>query len=367
MLTTNYQALTSCINTELFSRFVSTCLLCLFTIPLLTMNILVTGGAGYIGSHTVRHLLEHNHTLVVLDNLSTGHLWALPESIAFVKGDIGDQRLVEETLSKYQIEAVVHFAAHIEVEESTQNPLKYFKNNTANTINLLSVCQKMGVQKFIFSSTAAVYGNAKVSPIKEDAPLTPMNPYGESKLLVEKCLNSIQQQSTLNNFRFVILRYFNVAGASSKYDIGPSHPNGTHLIKVACQAATQQRDRIHIFGTNYNTPDGTCVRDYIHVDDLANAHVLALDYLNIATNPSVTLNCGYGHGYSVRQVLDVFQDITKTKLNIIESERRPGDPEMLSADNHKIKQVLKWSPRYNDLSVICSSAYEWEKKLLKKK
>lgn len=331
------------------------------------MNILVTGGAGYIGSHTVRHLLERNHSLVVLDNLSTGHLWAIPENVTFVKGDIGDQQLVEELLNKHNIEAVVHFAAHIEVEESTRNPFKYFNNNTANTIKLLTVCQKMGITKFIFSSTAAVYGNAKISPIKEDAPLTPMNPYGESKLLVEKCLNSIQEQSTLKNFRYVILRYFNVAGASGKYAIGPSHPNGTHLIKVACQAATQQRDQISIFGTNYNTPDGTCIRDYIHVDDLAHAHLLALDYLNTDPNPSVTLNCGYGHGYSVRQVLDVFQDVTKVKLNIVESERRPGDPEMLSADNSRIRHVLKWTPRFNDLSVICSSAYEWEKTLLKKK
>lgn len=327
------------------------------------MNILVTGGAGYIGSHAVHHLLEHNHSVVVLDNLSTGHLWAIPAAATFVRGDISDTHLVETTLSKYKIDAVMHFAAHIEVEESTKDPLKYFKNNTANTIHLLAACQKMGVKKFIFSSTAAVYGNAKVSPIQEDAPLIPMNPYGESKLLVERCLNSIHQKSTLNDFRFVILRYFNVAGASAKYNIGPSHPNGTHLIKVACQVATEQRSHIHIFGTDYNTPDGTCIRDYIHVDDLANAHVLALDYLNTDTNPSITLNCGYGHGYSVRQVLDVFQTVTKVSLKIIESDRRAGDPEILCADSSKMSRILKWVPKYNDLSLMCSSALAWERKL----
>lgn len=331
------------------------------------MNILVTGGAGYIGSHTVRHLLEGNHSLVVLDNLCSGHLWAVPEGIPFIKGDIGDTLLVEDLLQRYNIEAVVHFAAHIEVEESVKNPLKYFNNNTANTLRLLTSCHKMGVKKFIFSSTAAVYGNAKVSPVKEDSPLTPMNPYGESKLLAERCLNSLGELSNQGDLRYVILRYFNAAGASDKYPIGPSHPNGTHLIKVACQVATQQRHQIQIFGTDYNTPDGTCVRDYIHVDDLANAHVLALEYLNAHSNPSVTLNCGYGHGYSVREVLDVFQEVTKVKLNIVQTERRFGDPETLCADNSKIKSLLKWSPRYDNLSVICSSAYEWEKQLLLKK
>lgn len=330
------------------------------------MNILVTGGAGYIGSHTTYQLLDHGHNVVVLDNLSTGHKWAVPKQSTFIHGDVGDIELVQTILKQHAIEAVVHFAASIEVEESVTNPIKYFHNNTANTIRLLLACKNVGVQKFIFSSTAAVYGNPKTAPILETADLKPVNPYGESKLLIEQCLKSCAQpQNHGAGFRYVALRYFNVAGASSKYPTGPSHPNGSHLIKAACQAATGQRDHIRIFGTDYNTPDGTCIRDYIHVDDLAHAHVLALNYVNDTSNLSITLNCGYGRGYSVREVLDVFQRSTGVTLKINHAPRRAGDPENLSADSSLLKKVLGWKPQYDDLKIICTSAYEWEKQLLR--
>ncbi|MCC6137933.1 MAG: UDP-glucose 4-epimerase GalE [Bdellovibrionaceae bacterium] len=331
------------------------------------MNILVTGGAGYIGSHATQQLLDQNHKVIVLDNLSTGHRWAISKKAEFVEGNISDIPLVTATLKKFSIEAVMHFAAHIEVEESVRNPIKYFENNTASTLRLFKACSDANVKKIIFSSTAAIYGNAtSKDPICETAALHPVNPYGWSKLLVETALDRIQMSFTSSGepLKYVALRYFNVAGASNNLKIGPAHPNGTHLIKVACQAATGQREGLKIYGTDYNTKDGTCVRDYIHVDDLVHAHILALDYLNNNNNPSVVLNCGYGRGYSVKEVLDVFQQATGTKLNIELAPRRPGDPEQLIADPSNIKAILNWTPKYNDLSIICKSAFEWEKRLL---
>lgn len=331
------------------------------------MNILVTGGAGYIGSHATQQLLNKNHNVVVLDNLCTGHRWALAEKAQFVEGNIADTEFVAQILKKHSIEAVMHFAAHIEVEESVRNPTKYFENNTAATLRFLRACSEANVKKIIFSSTAAIYGNStNTDPIGETARLNPVNPYGWSKLLVETALHEMQASFTSKGepLKYVALRYFNVAGASQNLKIGPAHPNGTHLIKVACQAATGQRPDIKIYGTDYNTKDGTCVRDYIHVDDLVSAHVLALDYLADTKNPSVVLNCGYGKGYSVKEVLDVFQQATNTKLNIELAPRRPGDPEQLIADPTNIKQILDWKPQYDDLAVICKSAYDWEKRLL---
>lgn len=321
-------------------------------------TILVTGGAGYIGSHVVRQLGERGERIVVLDNLSTG----FRENVLYgelVVGDTGDAELVERVLREYEVRAVLHFAAHIVVPESVSNPLKYYLNNTANTRNLLACCERAGVEHFIFSSTAAVYGIPANIPVAETAPLEPINPYGRSKLMSEWMLRDV---AAAGGMKHVILRYFNVAGADPEGRIGQSTPEATHLIKVACEAVTGQRDQVAIFGTDYPTPDGSGVRDYIHVEDLASAHLAALDYLRTGADSTV-LNCGYGHGYSVREVLDMVQRVSGCKLNIVESPRRQGDPPALTADAARIRETLGWQPKYDDLELIVNSALAWERKL----
>ena len=321
-------------------------------------SILVTGGAGYIGSHVVRQLGERGERVVVLDNLSTG----FRESVLygeFVAGDTGDAALVERLLREHEVGAVMHFAAHIVVPESVADPLKYYHNNTANTRSLLACCQRAGVGQFIFSTTAAVYGIPERIPVTEDAPLEPINPYGRSKLMSEWMLRDLAAADAL---RYVVLRYFNVAGADPEGRIGQSTPEATHLIKVACEAVTGKRQQVEIFGTDYPTADGTGVRDYIHVEDLAAAHLAALDRLR-AGGESTILNCGYGHGYSVREVLDAVQRVAGQAIRIIESPRRAGDPPALTANADRIRATLGWRPRYDDLEFIVRTALDWERRL----
>ncbi len=321
-------------------------------------SILVTGGAGYIGSHVVKQLGEAGHHVVTLDTLYKGFREAVLYG-ELVVGDTGDRDLVERLLAEYQVESVLHFAAHTIVPESVADPLKYYGNNTCSTRNLLDCCSRAGVKHFIFSSTAAVYGIPEKVPVTEDTPLSPINPYGTSKLMSEWMLRDL---AAAGEMRYVALRYFNVAGSDPGGRIGQSTPEATLLIKVACEAAVGKRDAMLIFGTDYPTPDGTGVRDYIHVEDLADAHLKALDYL-VDGGDSITLNCGYGHGYSVREVLDTVKRVNEAPLHIIERERRPGDPPTLIAGAQRVRAVLGWEPRYDDLEVIVKTSLEWEKKL----
>ncbi len=321
--------------------------------------ILVTGGAGYIGSHVVRQLGEAGETIVVLDNLSTG----FKESVLFgelVIGDTGDQSLVTQILKEHNIGAVMHFAAHTIVPESVSNPLKYYGNNTCNSRSLLECCSTAGVEHFIFSSTAAVYGIPEAEQVAEDTPTAPINAYGGSKLMTEQMLKDL---SFATNLRHVALRYFNVAGSDPEGRIGQSTVGATLLIKVACEAAIGKRDKICIFGTDYPTPDGTGIRDYIHVEDLASAHLAALSYLRKGGD-SVTLNCGYGHGYSVREVLDSVQRVHGSPLNIVEEPRRAGDPPQLIAKVEQIHEKFDWDVKYDDLDFIVKTSLKWEQKLL---
>ena len=321
-------------------------------------RVLVTGGAGYIGSHVVKLLGERGFDVVVVDNLSTGFRDAVLHG-DLVIGDTGDAKLLTGLLRDYRVTAVMHFAAHIVVPESVEDPLKYYRNNTCNTRTLLECCARAGVANFIFSSTAAVYGIPETTHITEEMATVPINPYGSSKLMSEWMLRDLSAASDLKH---VILRYFNVAGADPDGQLGQSTPAATHLIKVACEAAVGKRDRIEIFGTDYPTPDGTCIRDYIHVADLAAAHLLALEYL-IAGGTSDTFNCGYGHGYSVRDVLDAVDRVADGKIKRIESARRAGDPPALTADSTKIRGRLDWQPRYDDLDFIVRTALDWERRL----
>jgi UDP-glucose 4-epimerase len=321
-------------------------------------SILVTGGAGYIGSHVVRQLGERGENLVTLDNLSTGFRDAVLYG-DFVEGDTGDPDCVNSIIEKYNIEAVLHFAAHTIVPESVSNPLKYYGNNTCCSRNLLACCEAHDVKHFIFSSTAAVYGIPETSSVSEEAPLSPINPYGTSKLMTEMMLRDLTLASSMSH---VILRYFNVAGSDPQCRIGQSTEKATLLTKVACETATGKRDKVFIFGTDYPTADGTGVRDYIHVEDLADAHLKALDYLR-NKGASVTLNCGYGHGYSVREVLNMVQQVDGKPLNIVEDARRAGDPPELIAAADKIREVLGWQPHYDDLETIVKTSLDWEYKL----
>ncbi|HIP53760.1 MAG TPA: UDP-glucose 4-epimerase GalE [Chromatiales bacterium] len=322
-------------------------------------GILITGGAGYIGSHTARQLGEVGARLVILDNLSTG----FKESVLYgelIVGDTGDKELVSQILKEHDIDTVLHFAAHTIVPESVSDPLKYYGNNTCNTRNLLECCAEAGVKHFIFSSTAAVYGIPEGEKCFEDSPTAPINPYGSSKLMSEMMLRDLTFATDLKH---VILRYFNVAGSDPEGRIGQSTKKATLLTKVACEAAVGKREYVAIFGTDYPTPDGTGVRDYIHVEDLAAAHVKALDYLRNG-GESTTLNCGYGHGFSVREVLDAVGKANGTPLNIVEKERRAGDPPALIASAELIREVLGWEPHFDDLELIARTSLEWEKKLL---
>ena len=321
-------------------------------------SILVTGGAGYIGSHTVRQLGEAGEKIVVLDNLSTGFEKSILHG-DFVKGDTGDSELVAKVLKDFDVDTVIHFAAHTVVPESVTNPLKYYLNNTCSTRNLLEQCVKHGVKNFIFSSTAAVYGIPESGYAKEDTPTAPINPYGSSKLMTEMMLKDLSLASDLN---FVALRYFNVAGSDPQYRIGQSTPKATLLIKVAAEAAVGKRPELYIFGTDYPTEDGTGVRDYIHVEDLADAHLRALDYLRDG-GESTILNVGYGHGYSVREVLDAVARVDGKPLKIIEKERRAGDSPILISVADEIKTKLNWTPKYDDLDEIVKTSLDWEYKL----
>jgi UDP-glucose 4-epimerase len=319
--------------------------------------ILVTGGAGYIGSHVVRQLGEAGERVVVLDNLSTGFAEAVLYG-ELVVGDTGDRETVRRLLSTYDVDTVMHFAAHTVVPESVQNPLKYYRNNTCSARTLLEGCQETGVRYFIFSSTAAVYGIPKSGAADEETLPSPINPYGRSKLMTEWMLHDL---SIASGVRCVILRYFNVAGCDPEGRIGQSTPNATLLIKVACEAAMGKRPYVAIFGTDYPTPDGTGIRDYIHVEDLADAHLKALRYLR-GDGHSITLNCGYGHGYSVREVLASVQQLSQTPLKVREEPRRLGDPPALVADATRIRKILDWQPRYDNLDVIVQSSLQWERK-----
>lgn len=327
------------------------------------MQVLVTGGAGYIGSHTVRQLLNAGMTPVVYDNLSTGFREAVPEGVVLIEGDVRDSARMAEVMRAHSIEAVIHFAAKLVVPESVEKPLEYYENNVLGTLKTLEACAATGVKKFIFSSTAAVYGNPAEVPVPEEALPQPLNPYGMSKWMSEKILADFAKA---RKFGFVVLRYFNVAGAAVEGGNGQRTKNATHLVKVAAEAACGKRDRVQIFGTDYPTPDGTGVRDYIHVDDLAIAHVKALEYLQKG-GASDVFNVGYGRGYSVRDVLRAMQKVASGKkaveISIQEVPRRAGDAAEVVADNRKIQTRLGWTAVHDDLELICRTSFEWERGL----
>jgi len=326
------------------------------------VKILVTGGAGYIGSHVVKLLGENGYKVLTYDNLSTGHKWAVLYG-DLIKADLADKKALRKVFKEFKPDAVMHFAASIVVPESVKNPLKYYRNNVVNTINLLEAMEEFGVKNFIFSSSAAVYGIPKKIPISENAPLNPINPYGETKATVERILRDLA--NSRDNFRYVSLRYFNVAGADPKGKIGFAYPKSTHLIIKALKVAKGEIEKLEIYGTDYPTPDGTCIRDYIHVMDIAEAHLIALEYL-LDGGESDVFNCGYGHGFSVKEVVETVKKVTGREFKVIEAERRPGDPPFLVADNSKIKKKLQWKPKYDDLGFIIKTAWDWEKKLNKK-
>jgi UDP-glucose 4-epimerase len=323
------------------------------------MSILVTGGAGYIGSHMVLDLLAAGETVVVLDNLSTGYRWAVPAPATLVVGDIGDQDLLAMLIRQHDVEAIIHFAGSIVVPDSVAEPLAYYHNNTVKSRALIEAAVNGGVGQFIFSSTAAVYGNPKMVPVAEDAALTPMSPYGSSKLMTEIML---RDASTAHGLKAVALRYFNVAGADPDGRTGQSTPRATHLIKVACETALGKRSHMDVFGTDYETPDGTCVRDYIHVSDLAAAHSAALRYLRDGGATDI-FNCGYSRGYSVLQVVDAVQRVSGRKLDVRLAARRPGDPAQIVAASDKIRGHLGWAPNLDDLDRIVAHALAWEGRL----
>jgi UDP-glucose 4-epimerase len=323
------------------------------------MTILVTGGAGYIGSHMVHALAEAGASVVVLDNLSTGFDWAIPKCVPVIVGETGDQALVGGLIVQHGIDAIIHFAASIVVPESVSDPLGYYRNNTANSRALIESAVKGGVRDFIFSSTAAVYGNPIKVPVGEDDLTAPVSPYGWSKLMTEIML---RDAGRAHDLRYVILRYFNVAGADPQLRTGQSTQNATHLIKVAAETALGTRAKIDVFGTDYPTPDGTCIRDYIHVADLVRAHSDALVYLRHGGD-SQTLNCGYGRGFSVLEVIDAVKRVAKVNFRVEVVGRRAGDPAQIVAASDRIRSVLGWRPQFDDLTTIVSHALGWERKL----
>jgi len=323
------------------------------------MTILVTGGAGYIGSHMVHALVDNGEPPVVLDNLSTGFRFLIPGSVTFVAGSTGDRDLVAKLLQQHHVSEIIHFAASIVVPESVRDPLAYYRNNTMNTCTLLDAAVEAGVKHFIFSSTAAVYGNPGDTPLGETAPTPPISPYGTSKLMSEIILHDVGRAHGL---RFVVLRYFNVAGADPRLRTGQSTSQATHLIKVACEAALGRRPKLDVYGNDYPTPDGTCIRDYIHVSDLARAHLAALAHLRRG-GASATFNCGYGHGYSVFEVIDAVRRVCGHEFPVEITGRRPGDPASLVADVSRIRATLDWRPQFDDLDTIVSHALAWERRL----
>lgn len=321
------------------------------------MKIFVTGGAGYIGSHVVKSLGENGHDLLVFDNLSTGHDWAVLYGKLIV-GDLNDHHLLDDVFKAFRPDAVIHFAASIEVEESVREPLKYYRNNVANTLNLLEAMDHHGIGNFIYSSTAAVYGIPEKLPVDESTPLNPINPYGASKVMIETMLRDIAKA---RDFRYSALRYFNVAGADPQNLIGQVYQKPTHLITRALKTAHGEFTKLSIFGTDYPTPDGTCIRDYIHVNDLADAHIQSLNYL-METGTTHIMNCGYGHGYSVKEVVAVAKKVTGIDFTVEETGRRAGDPPQLVADSTKLRRITGWQPRYDDLEFIIKTAWKWELK-----
>lgn len=323
------------------------------------MKVLVTGGAGYIGSHTVAKLLEKGYEVVVYDNLSTGFATAIPQAAQFVHGDIRDKNLLVATLQTNNIEAVVHFAAKLVVADSVQHPYTYYENNVSGSLSLLQACWESDVHKIVFSSTAAVYGDApKQGIVDELAPTAPLNSYGQSKLTVEKILEDGRRAYGLN---YVILRYFNVAGASVNGSNGLRSKNASHIVKVTAEAAAGRRKEVQVYGTDYPTPDGTCIRDYIHVEDLADLHALSLAYL-AKGGTSEIMNCGYGEGSSVLEVIEAMKRTSGTDFVVKYSGRRAGDAIQLVADPAKIHRILGWKPKRADLDLICKTAFDWEKK-----
>ena len=323
------------------------------------MSILVTGGAGYIGSHMVLALAEKGEDVVVLDNLSTGFWWAVAPQARLIEGDIGDEALLDRIMAAHRFDAVVHFAGSIVVPDSVRDPLGYYLNNTVKSRTLMAAAVKAGIPRFIFSSTAAVYGNPASQPVFEDAAPAPISPYGASKLMTEWMLRDAH---AAHGLQYVALRYFNVAGGDPKGRIGQSTPRATHLIKVACQTALGQRQSLDVFGTDYPTPDGTCLRDYIHVSDLIAAHADALGHLRRGGESGV-FNCGYGKGYSVLDVIRSVERVNGAPLAVNYGPRREGDPAAIVAGADRVRQVLGWQPRYENLDFIVETALDWERKL----
>jgi UDP-glucose 4-epimerase len=322
------------------------------------MKIFITGGAGYIGSHVVKALGRQKHDLLIYDNLSTGHEWAILYG-RLVQGDLADTKLLNATLDAFQPDAVIHFAASIQVGESVLQPLPYYRNNVVNTLNLLEAMKNNNVKNIIYSSTAAVYGIPKTITVDETAPLRPINPYGQSKVMVEHILEDL---SAVTDFRYIVLRYFNVAGADAECCIGQAYQESTHLITRALKTAHGEFSKLQIYGTDYPTPDGTCIRDYIHVDDLANAHILSLNYL-IETGEGDIMNCGYGHGFSVREVVAAARKVTGIDFPAEDTDRRAGDTAQMVADSGKLRRITGWQSRHDDLEFIIKTAWKWELKL----
>jgi UDP-glucose 4-epimerase len=323
------------------------------------MSVLVTGGAGYIGSHMVQALVEAGEGVVVIDNLSTGFSQFLPQDVPLLIGDAGDEKLVERVIAAHGVESIIHFAGSVVVPESMRDPLAYYRNNTMTTRSLLNAAVKSGVKRFIFSSTAAVYGNPDQVPVAEGAPTRPLSPYGSSKLMAEIMLHDT---AAAHGMRYVALRYFNVAGADPRARMGLATLGATHLLKIAVEAATGQRAKIDVFGTDYPTPDGSCIRDFIHVTDLAQAHRAALSYLRDG-GASMTLNCGYGRGYSVLETIEAVRKVSGRNFAVQYGPRRPGDIMTMVADTGRMRATLDWTPRYDDLETIARHALAWEEKL----
>ena len=323
------------------------------------MSVLVTGGAGYIGSHMVQALVEAGESVVVIDNLSTGFSQFLPQGVPLFIGDAGDENLVEGVIAAHGVESIIHFAGSVVVPESMRDPLAYYRNNTMTTRSLLNATVKSGVRRFIFSSTAAVYGNPDQVPVPESAPTRPLSPYGSSKLMAEIMLHDT---ASAHGMSYVALRYFNVAGADPQARMGLATVGATHLLKIAVEAATGQRAKIDVLGTDYPTPDGSCIRDFIHVSDLAQAHRAALSYLRTG-GASMTLNCGYGRGYSVLETIEAVRKVSGRNFAVQYGPRRPGDIMTMIADTSLIRSTLDWTPQYDDLETIARHALAWEEKL----